>query len=182
MAVANLSNRSSEDLSTSRLGEFVDEEDSLKLTEGSYIRSNFSRNLLRELGFLLFGKFITGSFKNDKGEWENETSFVDCIAWRQMAEDAAGVLEKGIRVVATGRFEQRFWDNADTGKKQSKWQFVVDEVAISTRVIESLVRKRRGDAEGSRSAAGGRQQQSGGAARAASAARRPAPSSNDEEW
>jgi|APGre2960657373_1045057.scaffolds.fasta_scaffold05807_6 single-strand DNA-binding protein len=131
---------------------------------------------------LTFSIACERSWKNDKGEWENETSFVDCIAWRQMAEDAAGVLEKGLRVVATGRFEQRFWDNVDTGKKQSKWQFVVDEVAISTKVIESLVRKRRGDAEGSRPAAGGRQQQSGGAARAASAARRPAPSSNDEEW
>lgn len=132
---------------------------------------------------LTFSVACERSWKNDKNEWENETSFVDCIAWRQLADDAAGVLEKGIRVIATGRFEQRFWDNAETGKKQSKWQFVVDDVAISTKVLESIVRKRRGDADSqSRPASGGRPQQaSGGAARAASAARRQAPS-EEETW
>jgi|GEM_PF-5484941 single-strand DNA-binding protein len=136
---------------------------------------------------LSFSVAVERSWKNDKGEWENETSFVDCIAWRQLADDAANVLEKGIRVIATGRFEQRFWDDKETGKKRSKWEFVVDDVAVSTKVLESIVRKRkndgdsRGDSRGG-SSSGDRRNAGGssGAARAASARR--SSTSEEDEW
>lgn len=134
---------------------------------------------------LSFSVAVERSWKNDKGEWENETSFVDCIAWRQLADDAANVLEKGMRVIATGRFEQRFWDDKETGKKRSKWEFVVDDVAPSVKVLESIVRKRKGDGESrGGSSSGERRGGSGGssgAARAASA-RRSAPADDGDDW
>lgn len=112
------------------------------------------------------------SWKNDKNEWENETSFVDAIAWRQLAEDIAGVAEKGMRVIATGRFEQRFWEDKETGQKRSKWQFVVDDLAISAKILETVTRKRKGDNQG-----GGRSAQP-----ARAAARPAAPAVDDEAW
>lgn len=136
---------------------------------------------------LKFSVAANRSWKNDKDEWENEVSYVDCIAWRQVAEDAAAVLEKGMPVVVTGRFEQRFWDDKETGQKRSKWQLTADVVALDAKALESVVRKRK--EEGSFGGGqGGRPQQSrggsGGAARAASASRggRPAPAEEDDAW
>ena len=137
---------------------------------------------------LKFSVAANRSWKNDKDEWENEVSYVDCIAWRQVAEDAAAVLEKGMPVVVTGRFEQRFWDDKETGQKRSKWQMTVDTVALDAKALESVVRKRK--EEGSFGGGqGGRPQQSrqggaGGAARAASArAKQPVPAADeDDAW
>jgi single-strand DNA-binding protein len=92
---------------------------------------------------LTFSIATERSWRNKDGEWENEVSYPDCIAWRNTAEDAANVLGKGMRVVCTGRFEQRFWEDKESGQRRNKWQFVIDEIAVSTRVIESLERKRR---------------------------------------
>lgn len=131
---------------------------------------------------LKFSVAANRSWKNDKDEWENEVSYVDCIAWRQVAEDAAAVLEKGMPVVITGRFEQRFWDDKETGQKRSKWQMTVDTVALDAKALESVVRKRK---EENGQGGGGRPQQSrggsSGAARAASAQRRPAPQTQDDD-
>lgn len=87
------------------------------------------------------------SYKKDE-EWVNEVSYPDIIAWRYLAEDSAGVLEKGMRVIVTGRFEQRFWEDKETGQKRNKWQIVADEIAVCTKVIESLERKRRPEGDG----------------------------------
>jgi single-strand DNA-binding protein len=137
---------------------------------------------------LKFSVAANRSWKNDKDEWENEVSYVDCIAWRQVAEDGAAVLEKGMPVVVTGRFEQRFWDDKETGQKRSKWQMTTDVIALDAKALESVVRKRK--EEGSFGGnGGGRPQQSrgggsGGAARAAASNRRPAPAQadDDETW
>lgn len=130
---------------------------------------------------LKFSVAANRSWKNDKDEWENEVSYVDCIAWRQVAEDAAAVLEKGMPVVVTGRFEQRFWDDKETGQKRSKWQMTVDTVALDAKALESVVRKRK-DENGQ---GGGRPQQSrggsSGAARAAAASRTRPTQTQDED-
>lgn len=76
------------------------------------------------------------------GEREEKTSFFNCVAWRQLAEDAANVLEKGIRVVVTGRLEQRSYVDKE-GNNRSIVELVADEIAVSTRNIESMTRRRR---------------------------------------
>jgi len=82
------------------------------------------------------------------GEREEKTSFFNCVAWRQLAEDAANVLEKGLRVVVTGRLEQRSYVDKE-GNNRSIVELVADEVAVSTRNIESMTRRRR-EANGNR--------------------------------
>jgi len=133
-------------------------------------------------GMLKFSVAANRSWKNDKDEWENETSFVDCIAWRQLAEDGASVLEKGMPVVVTGRMEQRFWDDKDSGQKRNKWQFTVDTIALDVKALESVVRKRKEEGSFGGNAGGAR----GGSRTAAARTPRPAPRqaapATEEEW
>jgi len=66
-----------------------------------------------------------------------------------MAENVSESLQKGARVLVTGRLEQRSWETPD-GDKRSKIEVVADEVGPSLRWATAEVRKndRRGPAEG----------------------------------
>ncbi len=83
-------------------------------------------------------------------EWVEETSFFNCVAWRNLAEDVAGVIEKGVGVIVVGRLEQRSWeDNEDN--KRSTIEVVADSVAIQCRNIEDFTRRRFSKTEGGES-------------------------------
>lgn len=82
------------------------------------------------------------NWRDADGEWQQKTSYFDCVVWRKAAEDVARLLEKGVGVVVTGRLEQRSWDDKETGQKRSKVEVVVDEVGILTRSIETFDRRR----------------------------------------
>jgi single-strand DNA-binding protein len=87
---------------------------------------------------------------DQSGEKQEKTSFFNVVAWRNLAEEAANVLEKGVRVVVTGRLEQRTYQDKE-GQNRSVVELVADDVAISTRSLESITRKRGGgDAQQSR--------------------------------
>lgn len=77
-------------------------------------------------------------------EWETQTSFFNVIAWRDVAENAADVIGKGMRVVVVGRLEQRSWETPE-GDKRYAIEVVADEIAASVKGIESAVRRQRGD-------------------------------------
>jgi single-strand DNA-binding protein len=65
-------------------------------------------------------------------EWEENTSFFDVVCWRELAENASGSLEKGSRVIVTGRLEQRSWESNE-GEKRSRIQIVADDLGVSVR-------------------------------------------------
>jgi single-strand DNA-binding protein len=65
-------------------------------------------------------------------EWQEATSFFDVVCWRDLAENVALSLTKGMRVVVTGRIEQRSWET-DEGDHRSKVEIVADEVGASLR-------------------------------------------------
>jgi single-strand DNA-binding protein len=65
-------------------------------------------------------------------EWEESTSFFDVVAWRDLAENVALSLTKGMRVIVTGRLEQRSWETED-GDKRFKVEIVADEVGPALR-------------------------------------------------
>ena len=76
-------------------------------------------------------------------EWEENTSFFDVVCWRELAENAAESLEKGSRVIVSGRLEQRSWETPEK-EKRSKVQIVADEVALSLRwATGSVVKNER---------------------------------------
>ena len=109
-----------------------------------------------ELKFTSSGQALTSftvacnhSWKNGDGDWEKQTSYIDVTAWRELAEEAASVLEKGIGVTVTGRIEQQSWDDKETGKKRSKLVVIADSISLNVRGVESVTRKKyEGDAKG----------------------------------
>lgn len=82
-------------------------------------------------------------YQTANGEWTEETSFFNVVAWRTVGENAANVLEKGMPVMVSGRLEQRTWEDND-GNKRSTVEIVADKIAVDTWGIESLVRRRGG--------------------------------------
>ena len=78
-----------------------------------------------------FGVAVNRSWRNQQtNEWEERTSFFNIVCWRQLADNVAASLKKGMRVVATGRLEQRSWETQD-GEKRSVIEIVADEVGPS---------------------------------------------------
>jgi single-strand DNA-binding protein len=73
-------------------------------------------------------------------EWEESTSFFDVVCWRELAENAALSLAKGMRVMVSGRLEQRTWEN-DEGERRSKVEIVADEVGPSLRFATADVHR-----------------------------------------
>jgi single-strand DNA-binding protein len=65
-------------------------------------------------------------------DWEESTSFFDVVTWRDLAENVALSLTKGMRVVVSGRLEQRSWETEE-GDRRFKVEIVADEVGASLR-------------------------------------------------
>ena len=58
-----------------------------------------------------FGVAVNRSWRNQQTqEWDEQTSFFNVVAWRQLAENVGASLTKGSRVVVSGRLEQRSWE------------------------------------------------------------------------
>lgn len=86
---------------------------------------------------LTFGVAINRYKGPDK---DPETDFVDCVAWRDLAENANDTIEKGTRVVVVGRLQQRSWETED-GSKRSKVEIVADEIGVALRFATADVHK-----------------------------------------
>jgi single-strand DNA-binding protein len=93
-------------------------------------------------GKLSFSVACSHFWTDQAGEKQEKTSFFNVVAWRNLAEDAANILEKGMRVVVTGRLEQRSYEDKE-GNNRSIVEISADDVALSCRGVESVVRRRR---------------------------------------
>ena len=89
-------------------------------------------------------------------EWEESTSFFDVVCWRELAENAALTLAKGMRVMVIGRLEQRSWETEE-GERRSKVEIVAEEIGPSLRFATAEVQRteRRFAATGEGDASGG---------------------------
>src|SRR3954451_11525951 len=97
-----------------------------------------------------FGLAVNRRWQNRQTqEWEEATSFFDVVCWREMAENASESLQRGARVIVTGRLEQRSWESQE-GEKRSKIEVIADEVGPSLRWATAKVEKneRRGPSDG----------------------------------
>src|SRR5438270_14018892 len=96
-----------------------------------------------------FGLAVNRSWVDRQSNERREvTSFFDVVCWREMAENVSESLQKGARVVVTGRLEQRSWETPE-GDRRSKIEVVADEVGPSLRWATAEIRKndRRGPAD-----------------------------------
>jgi single-strand DNA-binding protein len=88
-----------------------------------------------------FGVAVNRSWRNQQTqEWEEQTSFFNVVAWRQLAENISASLTKGSRVVVSGRLEQRSWET-EQGEKRSIVEIVADDVAASLRFATAEIHK-----------------------------------------
>ena len=114
------------------------------------------------------------------GEWREDTSYFDVVAWGTLGENAAASLTKGTRVVVTGRLEQRRYETRE-GDKRSAVEIFAEDIGPSLRwaraTVERISRSSdSSDGGGSSNFGGG-----GAPATAPAGGSRPDPVYGDEE-
>lgn len=72
---------------------------------------------------------VNRNFKNADGE--READFINCIMWRQQAENLANWTKKGMLIGITGRIQTRSYEN-----QQGQRVYVTEVVAESFQVLE----------------------------------------------
>ena len=73
-------------------------------------------------------------YDKQAGEWKDgESLFLTCQAWRQPAGNAAESLNRGTRVIVTGRLRQRSYEAKDGSGKRTVYEIEADEIGVSLR-------------------------------------------------
>jgi single-strand DNA-binding protein len=99
-------------------------------------------------------------------EWKDgDAVFMRCSVWRQAAENVAESLQKGARVIVTGRLKQRSYETRE-GEKRTVMELEVDEVGPALKYATAKVNKVQ------RGGGGGFGGDSGGSS----------PASSDDPW
>ncbi len=105
-------------------------------------------------GVASFGLAVNRRYQVN-GEWQEQTSFFNVVAWGQLGENAAATLTKGSRTIVFGRLEQRSWETQD-GEKRSVVEVVADELGPSLRWAQAQIeRNERSSTEGGFGGGGG---------------------------
>ena len=79
-------------------------------------------------------------WKDKQGEWQTKTSFVDAVAWGNLAEHMGETLTKGTRVIVTGRIDQQQWE-AEDGGKRSKLEIEIEAIGPDLRFATASVER-----------------------------------------
>jgi single-strand DNA-binding protein len=89
------------------------------------------------------------SFDKNSNEWKDgDALFMRCSIWRQAAENVAESLQRGMRVIVTGRLQQRSYETRE-GEKRTVVEMQVDEVGPSLKYATAKVnRTQRGSSGG----------------------------------
>ena len=82
---------------------------------------------------------VNRTFKNENGE--READFINCVMWRQQAENLANWAKKGALIGVTGRIQTRSYDN-----QQGQRVYVTEVVAEQFQLLES--RNSQGQSQG----------------------------------
>jgi single-strand DNA-binding protein len=88
-------------------------------------------------------------------EWKDgDPLFLSCNIWRQAAESVAESLQKGARVIVSGRLRQRSYETRE-GEKRTVMELEVDEVGPSLRYATAKVQKMQRSSGGGGFGSGG---------------------------
>ena len=80
-------------------------------------------------------------FNRDNGAWEEAgATFLRCSLWKDAAENLTNSLNKGARVLLTGRLRQREWTTPE-GDKRQLFEVDVTEIGPSLRWATASVAK-----------------------------------------
>lgn len=103
------------------------------------------------------------TFDRQSNEWkDSETLFMRCAVWRDAAENVAESLQRGMRVIASGRLKSRSYETKE-GEKRTVTEMDIDEIGPSLRSATAKVNKtQRGSGGGFGGSSGGGQGGQGG--------------------
>jgi single-strand DNA-binding protein len=74
-------------------------------------------------------------------EWKDGDSlFLTCNVWRQAAENVAESLQRGMRVIVSGRLKQRNYETKE-GEKRTVYEVEVDDVGPSLKNASAKVNR-----------------------------------------
>lgn len=81
------------------------------------------------------------TFDRQTSEWrDGDTMFLNCEVWRQYAENVTESLQKGMKVIVTGRLKSRSYET-NSGEKRTVFEVEVDEVGPALRNATAKVTK-----------------------------------------
>ncbi|MFM8625766.1 MAG: single-stranded DNA-binding protein [Actinomycetota bacterium] len=98
-------------------------------------------------GVAQFGLAVNRRYQQN-GEWQDQTSYFNIVAWGTLGENIAATLTKGMRVIVSGRLEQREYQTRE-GDKRTAIEVNADEIGPSLRwATASVERTPRGEGGG----------------------------------
>lgn len=94
------------------------------------------------------------TFDRNSNEWKDgETLFMRCAAWKELGENVAETLKKGMRVMVEGRLKQRSYETT-AGEKRTVIELEADEVAPSLKYATATVKRTQRSGNGGQSNGG----------------------------
>lgn len=115
-----------------------------------------------------FSLALNRSYKDQSGQWQEATDYIDIVAWGPLAERVAQYLSKGRRCLVQGRLQSRSWEQ--DGQKRSKVEVLANDV--------TFLDSRGGGEDGQ--AFGGGDNSGSGAANASAPAAKPAKAKKED--
>ncbi|MBT4985364.1 MAG: single-stranded DNA-binding protein [Ilumatobacter sp.] len=117
-------------------------------------------------GVASFGLAVNRRYQVN-GEWQEQVSFFNVVAWADLGENAAASLHKGNRIVVTGRLEQRSYETRE-GEKRNVTEVIADDLGPSLRWAQAQVERISRDSADGGGFSGGGSGSGGGAQKPAS--------------
>ncbi|MDB5181622.1 MAG: putative Single-stranded DNA-binding protein 1 [Candidatus Saccharibacteria bacterium] len=75
-----------------------------------------------------FSLALNRSYKDQSGEWQEATDYIDVVAWGPLGERVSQYLQKGRRCLVQGRLQSRSWEQE--GQKRSKVEVLASDVTF----------------------------------------------------
>ncbi len=66
-----------------------------------------------------FSLAVTRSWRDQNGQQQDQTSFINCVAWGKLGEIIAQYVQKGAPLLVSGRLDQRSYEDKDGNKRQA---------------------------------------------------------------
>ncbi len=77
-----------------------------------------------------FSIAVNRVFRGSDGNQQEQTSFIDCVAWGRSGETIAQYVKKGSALIVSGRIEQRSWEDKTSGQRRSRTEIIVEDFSF----------------------------------------------------
>lgn len=75
-----------------------------------------------------FSLALNRAYKDQSGEWQEATDYIDVVSWGPLAERVSQYMSKGRRCLVQGRLQSRSWEQ--DGQKRSKVEVLANDVTF----------------------------------------------------